>query len=145
MSKQDEDNSLVREAIVGLVSNTENISTVKTQNPTSINQNLSFYYTYNDKNIFALEVQHLFQDEDPFYNANLQSQPFDLIGYVPLQNRNDINQNRFVKTNKLDSKLDYYYMITPKSNINVTLGNTYSQQIFDTSIFQILDNGTTNN
>ena len=145
LSSQDEDNSLVREAIVGPISLTENIATVKSQDPVSINQNLSFYYTYNDKNVFALEIQHLYQDEDPFYNANLQSQPFGLIGYVPLQNRNDINQNRFVKTNKLDSKLDYYYMLTPKSNINVTVGNTYSQQNFDSSIFQILDNGTTNN
>ena len=145
LSQQDEVSDLDRESIVSNVSITEDISTAKKQNPTSINQNLSFYYTHNDKNIFALEMQHLYQDEDPFYNANLQSQPFNLVGYVPFQNRNNINQNRFVKTNKLDAKLDYYYMITPKSNINVTLGNTYSQQNFDTSIFQILDNGTTNN
>ena len=145
LSKQDEVSLLDRESIVGNTSNTEGISTAKNQNPSSINQNLSFYYTHNDKNIFALEMQHLYQDEDPFYNANLQSQPFGLIGYVPFQNRNNINQNRFVKTNRLDAKLDYYYMLTPKSNINITLGNTYSQQNFDTSIFQILDNGTTNN
>jgi hypothetical protein len=50
-----------------------------------------------------------------------------------------------VKTNKLDAKLDYYYMLTPKSNINVTLGNTNSHQNFNSSIFQILDNGDRNN
>jgi len=144
-SKQDEDNSLLRQSIVGSSSNTENILTAKKQDPKSVNQNLSFYYTHNDKNIFALEMQHLYQDENPFYNANLQSQPFSLAGYVPGQNRNDINQTRFVKTNKLDTKLDYYYMLTPKSNINVTLGNTYSFQSFDSSIYQVLDNGTQNN
>jgi len=145
LSQQDEVNSLDREAIVANTSISEDIITSKKQDPTSVNQNLSFYYTQSDKNIFAFEMQHLYQDEDPFYNANLQFQPFGLTGYVPFQNRNDINQNRFVKTNKLDAKLDYYYMVTPKSNINVTIGNTYSQQNFDTSIFQILDNGTTNN
>ncbi len=145
LSQQDEVSSLDRESIVSNTSISEDIFTSKNQDPTSINQNLSFYYTHNDKNIFAFEMQHLYQDEDPFYNANLQSQPFGLVGYVPFQNRNDINQNRFVKTNKLDAKLDYYYMLTPKSNINVTFGNTYSQQNFDTSIFQILDNGITNN
>ena len=145
LSKQDEVNSLDREAIVANTSISEDILTSKKQDPTSVNQNLSFYYTHDDKNIFAFEMQHLYQDEDPFYNANLQFQPFGLVGYVPFQNRNNINQNRFVKTNKLDAKLDYYYMVTPKSNINVTVGNTYSQQNFDTSIFQILDNGTTNN
>jgi hypothetical protein len=145
MSKQDENNSLLRESIVSNNSQTENINTLKKQDPISVNQNLSLYYTQSDKNIFAFEMQHLYQEEDPFYNANLRTQPFSLSGYTSGQNRNDINQNRFVKTNKLDAKLDYYYMLTPKSNINVTLGNTYSNQNFNSSIFQVLDNGTVNN
>jgi hypothetical protein len=143
-SKQDENNSLLREIIVNSNSSTEDIFTGKEQNPISVNQNLSFYYTANPKNIFALEIQHLYQDEDPFYNANLQSQPFSLSGYITGENRNDINQSRFVKTNKLDTKLDYYYMVTPKSNINLTFGNTNSNQSFDSFIYQILDNGSTN-
>ena len=145
ISKQDEMSNLLRETVSNLGTTNENIDTNKKQTPTSINQNLGLYYTMNEKNVFAFEAQHLYQDEDPFYNANLQSQPFNLAGYISGQNRNDINQKRFVKTNKLDSKLDYYYMLTPKSNINITVGNTYSFQSFDSSIFQILDNGTVNN
>jgi hypothetical protein len=145
LSKQDENNSLLRESIVNNNTATENINTLKKQNPVSINQNLSLYYTQSDKNIFAFEMQHLYQEEDPFYNANLQSQPFNLIGYISGEDRNNINQNRFVKTNKVDAKLDYYYMVTPKSNVNVTVGNTYSNQNFNSSIFQILDNETVNN
>ena len=122
-----------------------NIFTEKSQKPISVSQNLNYYYTLNDKNVFAFEVQNLFQQEDPFYNANLQTQPFVLVGYTPFQTRNDINQNRFVKTNKTDAKFDYYYMVTSKSNINVTIGNTYSYQNFNSSMFQILDNGTQNN
>ena len=143
-SKQVEDNSLLRELNQNSTSTLDNISTQKNQNPTSFNQNLSLYYTQSEKNIFAFEMQHLYQDEDPFYNANLGQDPFpsglDLIS----QNRFDINQNRFVKTNKLDGKLDYYYMITPKSNINVTLGATYSHQNFNSSIFQVLESGIIN-
>lgn len=122
-----------------------NIFTEKSQKPLSVSQNLNYYYTLNDKNVFAFELQNLFQQEDPFYNANLQFQPFFLTGYNTTQTRNDVNQNRFVKTNKTDAKFDYYYMITPKSNINVTLGNTYSYQNFNSNMFQILDNGTQNN
>jgi len=121
------------------------VYTNKKQNPLSLNQNFNYYYTLNSKSVFAFEMQHLYQEEDPFYNANLETQPFLFSGYTENQNRNDINQNRFVKTNKLDSKFDYYYMLTPKSNLNLTLGNTYSYQNFNSSIFQILDNGTTNN
>lgn len=144
LTKQDEDTDLLRESVVNNVSDVETIFTGKKQNPTSINQNLSVYYTQSDKNIFAFEMQHLYQDENPFYNANLRTQPFDLLGYTSGQQRNDLNQNRFVKTNKLDAKLDYYYMVTPKSNINITLGNTYSYQNFNSHIFQILDNGGRN-
>ena len=145
ISKQDENTSLNRDIITNLGSNSESIFTDKKQNPLSVNQNVSLYYTQSEKNVFALEMQHLYQDEDPFYNANLQSQPFILIGYQTGQNRNILAQNRFIKTNKLDSKLDYYYMVTPKSNINITLGNTFSYQNFNSSIFQTLDNSNQNN
>jgi len=146
LSKQEEDSDLLRESIVENKSDAETIFTNKKQNPTSINQNLSLYYTQSDKNIFAFEMQHLYQEENPFYNANLRTQPFVLSGYIPVQanERNDLNQDRFVKTNKLDAKLDYYYMVTPKSNINITFGNTYSHQDFNSHIFQMLDNGDRN-
>jgi hypothetical protein len=144
LSKQNEDGNLLRESVVSNISALETILTNKRQNPTSVNQDLSLYYTQSDKNIFAFEMQHLYQDENPFYNANLRTQPFDLAGYTSGQNRNDLNQERFVKTNKVDAKLDYYYMVTPKSNINITLGNTFSYQDFNSHIFQILDNGTKN-
>ncbi|MFH7016661.1 carboxypeptidase-like regulatory domain-containing protein [Flavobacterium sp. FlaQc-47] len=144
LSKQNEDTELLRESVVSNMSVLETILTNKKQDPTSINQNLSLYYTQSDKNIFAFEMQHLYQDENPFYNANLRTQPFSLAGYTSGQERNDLNQDRFVKTNKLDAKLDYYYMVTPKSNINITLGNTYSYQDFNSHIFQMLDNGDKN-
>ena len=144
LSKQNEDGNLLRESVVSNISALETILTNKRQDPTSVNQDLSLYYTQSDKNIFAFEMQHLYQDENPFYNANLRTQPFDLAGYTSGQNRNDLNQERFVKTNKVDAKLDYYYMVTPKSNINITLGNTFSYQDFNSHIFQILDNGTKN-
>ena len=144
ISKQEEDAPLIRESIVDNTSTTEIINTTKDQEPISVNQNLSLFYTLNEKNIFAVEMQHLYQEEDPFYNANLNSQPFNLAGYITGQNRNDITQNRFVKTNKIDAKMDYYYMLTPKSNINITLGNTYSYQSFNSSMYQILDNQDVN-
>jgi hypothetical protein len=144
ISKQEEDSPLQRETIVNNISSSELINTSKNQEPVSVNQNLSLFYTLSEKNIFAVELQHLYQEEDPFYNANLNSQPFKLVGYIPGQNRNDINQNRFVKTNKTDAKIDYFYTLTAKSNFNVTLGNTNSNQVFNSNIFQILDNQTVN-
>jgi hypothetical protein len=147
-SNQDENTTLLSNSIVtnnsGSTTLFNDVYSKKKQAPFSLNQNLNYYYTLNDKNVFAFELQHVYQDEDPFYNANLAIQPFLLNGYNISQTRNDVNQNRFVKTNKTDAKFDYYYMLTPKSNINLTVGNTYSYQNFNSNIFQVLDNGTTN-
>ena len=155
-SKQDENINTVQETFFQnpMLNNNQFIGVGKKQNPFSLNQNFNAYYTQSDKNVFALEVQHLYQDENPFYNANLEKKPFPNkpLPADPAENlefqdqsRYNLNQNRFVKTNKIDSKIDYYYMLTPKSNINVTLGNTYSNQAFNSAIFQILDNATVDN
>ncbi|MDX1462596.1 MAG: outer membrane beta-barrel protein, partial [Marinirhabdus sp.] len=111
--------------------------------PASINQNVNAYYTLNDKNIFAGQVQHLYQDEDPFYNAITDILPF--AGIIPAdttQNRFNTNQQKNIITNKLDAKVDYYYVLNNTSNLNFTLGSTYSNQLFDSNIFQVLDNGS---
>lgn len=146
ISAQRENNELNRQVsnfLTGTNTN-ESIFTSKKQDPVNINQNLSFYYTPTEKHIFAFETQHLYQNEDPLYNANLEFQPFDFTGYNTTQNRNDITQRRFIKTNKLDSRLDYYYVLTPKTNLNFTLANSYVYQSLTSSIDQRLDNGTVN-
>jgi hypothetical protein len=123
-----------------------NIDERQSQNPYSFNQNLNYYYTLSDKHIFALEAQHLYQDEDPFYNARLaQSEQFrftDLLSLNTTQNFLDIAQDRRVKTNKLDARLDYWYVLNQKSNINLTGGTTLSSQNFNSEIFQLLDSGS---
>lgn len=149
-SRQNENTNLSSQSTTTFSNNSpdvnanQEIQTFKKQNPLSLNQNLNLYYTKNDKNVFAFEMQHLYQDESPFYNPNLGMNPFPNDVQFQNQNRYNIIQNRFVKTNKTDAKFDYYYMLTPKSNINVTVGNTYSYQTFNSSIFQILDNGDVN-
>ncbi len=115
-------------------------------NPYSINQNLSYYYTLNEKNIFSLEAQHLLQDEDPFYNAILEDKANYSATATQLdldnnQSNYNIAQGKRVKSNQVDAKLDYWNVINDKSNINITAGNLYSSQKFDTNLFQFLDNG----
>lgn len=147
VSEQEEGSGLLS-TVMPETEQSQNIYTNKNQKPFSFNQNVQMYYTLNPKNIFAFEAQHLYQDEDPIYNANLGNNPFpasDGSGLVLAPaNRYDVSQERFIKTNKVDAKLDYYYTLTQKSNINVTLGNTYSFQNFNSSIFQVLDDNSKN-
>lgn len=125
---------------------TNNISEAKENDPFSINQNINAYFTLNEKNIFAGQVQHLWQEEDPFYNAITDLQPFP--GILPVdttQTRFNVNQQKNVKTHKLDAKIDWFYVLNNTSNLNVTAGATISDQEFNSNIFQLLDNGTQSN
>lgn len=120
---------------------------VEENTPYSINQNLNYYYTLNENNIFALEVQHLIQDEDPFYNAILEDKDSyettaDGIGLDSDQLTYDFGQNRRIKSNQLDSKIDYWNILNTKSNINFSVGTILSSQKFNTNIFQFLDDGS---
>ena len=126
-------------------------------NPYSITQSLKYYYTLNETNIFALEAQYLNKDEDPFYNVLLGNDPtnndlspeeqdaYDSTAAALGLNQNltnyNLNQNRRIKSNQLDAKLDYYNIINNKSNINITLGSIVSRQGFNSNIFQFLENG----
>jgi len=145
--------SEIQNEVSSVVGSTNQLDEVK---PFSINQNLNYYYTLDEKNIFALEAQHLIKDEDPFYNALLVNDPvnndtpnedaFDgtaeALGFDRDQFGYNLNQDRRIKSNQLDAKLDYYYILNNKSNINLTLGTILSNQKFNSNIFQFLDNGS---
>ena len=121
----------------------EQIKQYRQQKPYSFNQELRMYYTHNQDHIFSMEMQHLSQKEDPFYRAIKQFQPFGgILNLNTNQERFNINQDREAKTDKIEGKLDYFYVVTPKANLNITLGLTDVKQDFNSSIFQILDNNT---
>ena len=138
-----------------VIGNTTPILENENATPYTINQNLNYFYTANEKNIFALEVQHLLQDEDPFYLATIENNntdpidnedgfdsAADVLGLDKTQQFYRLEQDRRVKSSQLDAKLDYYYIINDKSNFNFVGGTILSRQIFDSRFFQLLDNNT---
>lgn len=126
--------------------------------PFSISQNINYYYTLDENNIFAFEAQHLIRNEDPFYNAVLGNDPtnndatnqadrdaFDntaaALGLDQGLNTYNLGQERRILSNQLDAKLDYYHILNQVSNINITVGTILSRQDFNSNIFQFLENG----
>ena len=101
--------------------------------PYSVNQNLNYYYTLDEKNIFAIEAQHLIKDEDPFYNAILEDKDnYEntalTLGLEPSQLNYDVVQEKMIFSNQLDAKLDYWHILSPKSDLNFTFGSILSKQ-----------------
>ena len=150
----------VRESAVSSV--LSNIIETESATPYTINQDFSYFYTAGEKSIFALEVKHILQDEDPFYVASLENDPDnnnpddidsleefedgfdDAAETLGLDRSNQfytLEQDRRVKSNQLDAKLDYYYILNDQSNLNFVAGTILSKQNFDSRFFQILDSG----
>ena len=150
----------VRESAVSRV--LSNITETESATPYTINQDFSYFYTAGEKSIFALEVKHILQDEDPFYVASLENDPDnnnpddidsleefedgfdDAAETLGLDRSNQfytLEQDRRVKSNQLDAKLDYYYILNDQSNLNFVTGTILSKQNFNSRFFQILDNG----
>ena len=125
-----------------VTSTSRSADTYKEEKPVSLNQNFNLYYTIDDKNIFAAEMQHLYQKDKPLYNSMATLQPFLILPTSDAESIFDIIQNKKITTNKFDAKFDYYYLLTPKSNINISLGTTFSNQNLDSHISQNLDNGS---
>ena len=124
-----------------------NIDQLEETTPYNVNQNLNYYYTLDENNIFALEAQHVIKDEDPFYNAILEDKlNYDStaanLGLDDTQSNYNLAQEKRVKSNQLDAKLDYWNILNKKSNINFTFGTILSHQKFDSNIFQFLDNNS---
>ncbi|OSY86881.1 TonB-dependent receptor [Tenacibaculum holothuriorum] len=139
VSKLSQDQNVISNRVTNTSNESVPISELSEQTPFSLNQNLNYYYTLNENHIFSFEGQHLWQDEDPFYNTQLNqlsgaiTNPLSL-GTGPF----NLNQNQRIKTNKLDAKADYFYVLNSKSNLNATFGTTLSSQQFNSNIYQIL-------
>lgn len=116
---------------------TNDIAERKENRPASLQQNINAYYTASDNDIFAGQLQHMLQTEDPFYNAVTDLLPF--AGILPVsqqQGRFDLSQTKEIQTDKIDGKVDYYRILNKTSHLNLTLGATLSTQEFDSRIFE---------
>jgi hypothetical protein len=85
-------------------SNTNNVASFQKQAPVSFNQSLNMFFTQNLR-LLGYQVQHLYEDEDPFYNPQLSVNPIkwkftkSRRSSAVFVNENTLNieQSRFVK------------------------------------------------
>lgn len=124
-----------------VISTKRSADTYLEEKPFSLNQNLNAYYTFNDKNVFSSELQYIYQKDMPLFNSIAQEQPFEIIPTIE-QNSYNLYQNKKFSTSKFDGKVDYYYLLNNKSNLDFTLGTTIASQRFESDLSQELEDGT---
>lgn len=104
----------------------------------SLQQSLNYYLTLNEKHIFAFNFQNLWQEENPLYQIAMKDFSFArLLNFQPNALLN-IHQKQKLKTHKTDFNTEYFYVLSPKSNINFSFGHVWTQQKFDSQLFQQL-------
>ncbi|NER12538.1 TonB-dependent receptor [Leptobacterium flavescens] len=106
------------------------------QQPFSINQSFDAFYAKDAKNVFSFQAQHLYKEQDPFYNLITSEVPFN--GGLPLIDDNVYNllQNKEILTNKFDASFNYYYVLNKKNHINFIAGSSLSNQKLVSNIRQ---------
>ena len=116
------------------------ISTTNNQIPESLNQTSSFYYTINDKHVLSANAGYLWEKDAPIYQAQSDSIFFKTTDLLLMQEDDwyDLSQTKAINTNKLDVNLDYFYILNNISNLNFTLGNTFTHQTLNSDVFQHL-------
>ena len=121
------------------------INSMRKKVPFSTEQSFSGYYTANAKNVFTLDIQHLYKKQTPSYNFISSQQPF--LGQLPLTNAQalfELTQFKEINTNKFEMALNYYYILNKKAHLNLTFGNVIHKQDLLSSITQTLENGSEN-
>ena len=120
------------------------IGTLQSQDPFSLNQNTEMFYTINDKNIISGTIQHSLDMNAPIYSANSIEEFFETSSLLNMQTDSfyELIQNKKINTQKIDAKIDYFYVLNNLSNLNFTLANTYSSQELDSHISQKLSNNS---
>ncbi|MDP6921766.1 MAG: carboxypeptidase-like regulatory domain-containing protein [Lutibacter sp.] len=121
-------------------SNRGAVDTYKEEKPRSLNQQFNLYYTIDEQQIFSVEAQHLYQSEAPLYNSKSAAQPFAIIPSTS-SSLYELLQDKNIQTHILDAKLDYFYLLTPKSHLNLSLGTTLSSQSLETTLSQTTGGG----
>tara|TARA_A100000171_G_scaffold9159_1_gene6724 strand:+ start:27 stop:2720 length:2694 start_codon:yes stop_codon:yes gene_type:complete len=128
-----------------LFNNTSNdINSMSTQQPFSIEQQLRAFYAPDDKNVFSVETTYKNQEQDPSYDLLTTQRPFAAI--IPMTGNSPYNllQLKNISTEQAEAAINYYRILNNTNHINFKLGVNQTSQDLSSSILEKLDNESTN-
>ena len=113
--------------------------------PFSVEQSLNTFFAKDEQNVFSLETNYLYKQQQLDYDLISTQQPF--FGTIPLQPDNLFNlfQDQQILTNKLDAEINYYRVLNDKNHLNFKLGTSISGQRMQSSLAQRFTDGTETN
>jgi hypothetical protein len=116
-----------------------------TRAPFSFDQKLEFYNTLNQKNILSVEASWEHKKQTSGYFLNTENKPFSTVLPLDTTSQYLLDQDVRINTDKIESAINYYYLLNQRNHLNVTAGVTSSIQDYQSSIRQTLDDGSVKN
>lgn len=120
------------------------ISGSTSQEPYSFEQQLRAFWAQSQRNIFSFEGSYQRQLQDPTYNLINSGQPFASL--IPMTGASpyDLTQLKEVTTNKQEAAFNYYRVLNKTNHINLKIGNSFSSQTLNSSMFEKQSDGSMN-
>ncbi|UII22711.1 TonB-dependent receptor [Fulvivirga ligni] len=108
------------------------------QNPLSIDQQIEWYHTPNEKNVFSMEAKYSYQSKDPFLRLSGDQPLFPTFLDADVR---ALRQSRNISSQKAVSAFNYYRVLNKTNHINLSLGYRYLRQNYTSDIYHEQESG----
>ncbi len=114
---------------------------VNSQQPWTIQNQVSAFYAMNDRNVLSLEVSYEHKVQDPLFDLMTTERPFASLINLTDGSPFNIRQFRETITDRQEAVLNYYYILNKTNHINFKAGNVYTNQSMVSNLNQRSDQG----
>ncbi|UII27905.1 carboxypeptidase-like regulatory domain-containing protein [Fulvivirga maritima] len=108
------------------------------QNPLSLDQQLEWYHTPDEKNVFSWEAKYSYQSKDPFLKLSGDQSLFPSFLKADVRS---LEQSRNISSQRAVTAFNYYRVLNKTNHINFSLGYQYLEQDYASGIYQDQESG----
>lgn len=114
---------------------------VNSQQPWSIQNQLSAFYAMDDSNVLSLEGSYEHKVQDPLFDLTTTERPFASLINLTEGSPFNIFQFRETISDRQEAVLNYYHIFNKTNHINFKLGNVYTSQSMISNLSQRTNQG----
>ncbi len=100
----------------------QNLATLQTRSPYSIQQKAEWYHAPSEKRVFSMEANWERKFQDPLYDLTTNLKPF--VGLLPVLDGESYQflQRQEIHTQTIEGALNYYHILNATNHLNWSLG-----------------------
>ncbi|GAB3329051.1 carboxypeptidase-like regulatory domain-containing protein [Marivirga atlantica] len=128
---------------LSIVSGAQNsIRQTQEQKPYSLEQQLEWYHTPSEKNVFSLESNYTYKRFDPSIELESDQPLFDSFLPITSTQEHRLKQSRNIESQQSTTAFNYYRILNKTNHVNLSSGYHLQRQNYSSSIEQVLDETT---